>query len=82
MQDPKKALMVTQQEDAEDASEAASKYIRRKAWEKRIVRLSAKEGLALALSHVRTGSLLGGAWCSCIAEGWDTLACQSRVGVR
>lgn len=77
---PKRALTVTEQEDAEDALEAVSKYIRRKTWEKHIIRLSANEGLTLALSHMCAGSILGVAWCSPVAEGWDMLACQSRVG--
>lgn len=52
LQNPKRALTVTEQEDAEDALEAVSKYIRRKTWEKHIIRLSANKGLTLALSHV------------------------------
>jgi len=74
LQDPKRALRVTQREDAEDASAAISKYIRRKEWEKRIVRLSANKVLFPVLSHALASSLLGGAWCSCMAEGWGTLA--------
>lgn len=81
--DLKRALTVTQREDAEDASEAVSKYIRRKAWEKRIVRLSTNEELALALSHACAGAAsLVKPGASRVAEGWDTLACRSRVGVQ
>lgn len=76
LQGLKTALTVTQREDAEDASEVVSKYVHRKAWEKRI------EGFGLVLRHACAGSLLGEGWCSHVAEGWDTLACWSRVEAR